>query len=279
MSVQETGGLDFSGNISVEGSVHSLYQIKCGGNLSIKGIIENGAGIECGGDFIAEKGVLGEKTKVLVKGNMETDYISEAAVRVLGDLCVHATIYSSVVFCGGLLTVEGKKVKNKNRGAVVGSDVTAMRGMKIHSAGSALSKTTLICGIDNELKSKVQMMEKSVPVMKKKILRLQNKIGIDLSSPDVLERLKKLSEDKKERMKALLKDIKNYAARKTELEHKIKELETLVIAPDLSSLRIIVESHIIPDTVVRFGDRSLKVSREYGAAEILLTDQGVELKS
>ena len=274
----ESGSIEFSKDVTIDGSVHSLFHVKCGGNLTIKGIVENGAAIECGGDFTASKGILGEKTSVIIKGNACTGNINEAYIRVAGDLTVTGTLYSATVFCGGVLRVEDPKIKNKSRGCIVGGTVTAMKGMDLHSIGSQSSKTELIFGVDHELVSKKGKMEESVPVIKRKILRLQDKVGIDFSRPDVVERLKRLSDSQKKKVKVQLEEIKKIVYQKNVIEAKVKQLESLVVTPDIEDLSISVTSHILPDVSLAIGDDQLVIKREYGPVTIRLIEDKIDIQ-
>ena len=275
----ETGSIDFSRDVVVDGDVRSLYHINCGGNLTVKGYIENGVSVECRGDFCAEKGIIGDKTRVLVKGSLVTDYINEAGIRVLGDVRVISNIYAAQVFCGGILCVDGKKVKSRDRGSVIGSSVTAMKGMVLHSAGSGFSKTLLTCGFDRELRARIHEMEKAVPVIERKILRLQYRIGIDLGRADIVEYLKRLPAGRKNEIRALLQEIKRFAGQKIELENRIGKMSDMVVSPDLAGLSIRVGSHLLPDTKIAFGEISAEIGRSYGPVEVVLAGGDVKFNS
>ncbi len=275
----ETGSIDFSRDVIVDGDVHSLFRIKCGGNLTVKGFIENGASIICAGDFHAEKGIIGEKTELVVNGNMETEFISDAGIRIKGDLLVHGTIYSSEVFCGGTLVVEGKKLKNRQRGSVIGSSATAMKGLTVHSAGSRMSKTSLICGIDRKLKEELDKMRESVPVFNKKILGLQNRIGIDLTRSDLIEKLKHLPLPRRQEIKAILEDIKIYAEQKAGLEERIVKLQPRVLNRDTGSLKIKINSHLIPDTEILIGELHVMIEKEYGPLEVFVQEDEIKFRT
>ncbi|MBI9102643.1 MAG: DUF342 domain-containing protein [Spirochaetales bacterium] len=271
----ETGSLYFSGNITVGGNIHSLFTVKSGGNLSIAGTVENGAVIECGENLNIQKGIIGEKTIIKVKGNMEADFIQDANLRVAGDLKIHGSIYSSKVFCGGNLQVAGKKVKGKLRGSILGSHVSCMNNMTIHSAGSQGSKTTLICGLDPELKNQLDEMEKSVPVINRKILTLQNRIGIDLTKKGIAEELKKLSHHRKAEIKKLLEEIKLYASHKAEVSKRMAALKDRSINPNLEDLCIQVGSHLVPETTVMIGEHKTRIENPSGGVTITLKNDAL----
>ena len=275
----ETGSVFFSRNIIIEGNIKPFYKIRCGGDLNVKGQVENGADIECEGNLLAEKGIFGDKTLLSVKGNLETEFITETKLRVNGDVVIHGTVYASEVFCGGSLTVEGKKMKTKNRGCVIGSRITGMKEMNIHSAGSGLSKTELICGIDNEMKKKQDELKKVTPVIDKKILRLQHGLGIDLKRKDLIETLSKLSPERKKQVKKKLQEIKSFALQKGEIEKKIVKMDELIHNPDLENLSINITSHLIPDTIVYIGERTLSVKDTHGPCRIHLSDKSISIST
>ena len=275
---KETGSLYFSGDIIVDGAVHSLYRIQCGGNLTIQGTIENGAEIICEGDLIAAKGVVGEKTRVQVNGNMEADFFQDLHIRVQGNLTVRESIYASIVFCGGTLHVEGKNIKNKIRGSILGSQVSSMKGIVLHSIGSIQSKNTIICGFDRELNNQLITLEKTIPVINKKILGLQNKIGLDLTKKGIGEELKNLPAFRKKKIKEYLELIKGFAIQKKELETRFDSLKNKAVHPHPEDLVIQITNHVIPDTTIIISSFSTQITIPLEAVNFRLKESEIKIE-
>ena len=255
----DTGNISYSRQVIIDGDVEAPYKVECGDTLTIKGCIENGALIFCEGNVSVAKGIIGDKTNFLVKGNLETLFIQDAKIRVLGNLIVNNYIYNSQVFCGGELQVTGDKIKNMDKGAILGGSVTSMKKMTIHSAGSGFSRTSLSCGIDPELEKKLNELRESVPQLKAKILRMQNRIGLDLSQKNIKNVLMALPQSRKVKIKSLLEEIKNSASQKINVEKMIEKLKDKAINENTEELCIQISSHIIPGTEIIIGGLTQKV--------------------
>ncbi|MDA3941459.1 MAG: FapA family protein [Spirochaetia bacterium] len=274
----DTGNISYSKSVTIDGDVEYPYKIECGDSLTIKGCIENGAIIHCKGNLIVEKGIIGEKTSLLAKGDVETAFIQDAKIRVLGNLTVNSYIYNSHVFCGSELNVIGDKVKSTRKGVILGSTITSMKKMVIHSAGSNFSKTVLSCGLDLELEEQLNEVKKAVPQINTKILRLQNRIGLDLTQKDIGKKLQALPQRQKNKIKGLLEEIKYSATQKETVEKMIEELKDKTSNPNIEELYIEVSSHIIPDTTIIMGGLEKKIEDPEKSICIIIEHNKIAVK-
>lgn len=260
-----TGNIKFSADVHINGNIKSKFSVECGGDLLINGSIENGAIVNCAGNVTVTKGIIGHDTSVRVNKNLYTEYIQDCNIRVEGNLTVLNSIYHSNVFSGGFLIVKGERVRGGSHGSIVGGQITSMKGIKAHSVGSIASKSHLISGFDIELKKKLLHLKEAIPVIRNKIIKLQNNLDIDISKSS--DQLIHLTHFEKERLKNRLNELKSYILQKDELEKMLEEMSDKVYSKDIESQKITIEKFVLEDTKITIGNYS-KVVKEKGLFSI-----------
>lgn len=242
----ETGNINFSRDIEVDGDVKSGFSINCGGNLYIKGTVESGVWIDVKGDLKISKGILGEDTEVRVGGSLQAEFIQDSYVRADGDITVLNSIYHAKVFSASYCSVLGKKIRSNNHGSIVGGRVSSMKGLKLHSVGALASKSDISCGIDEELKTKVKQLKEVLPVLVTSIIKMQKSLN--------LNRIKHMDHLERELYRTELMTLKKMITQKDELEKRVKQMSEKVVYKDLNSISIDIKHFILEDNKVSIGD-------------------------
>jgi uncharacterized protein (DUF342 family) len=271
----ETGNVRYSKDIVVYGNVCAGFTVECGGNLLVRGGLEDGATVICGRNLVVAKGVFGQRTTVSVGGSARIGFIQNSRLRVEGDLDIRDYVYQSDVFCRGVLQVQGKEVLDKSRGCVIGGKVNSMRAMVLHSAGSELAKTELVCGVDLKVYEKLRQLKNVLPVLNQKISRLRNQVDFDITDRNIVELLKKLPEARREHIKKILAELKETLALSAEAHKKIQTMNEKVFVKDDKEAVIEIKKGVVPPVFVRMKNQRFQIAKPSRYAKVFLKDAEV----
>lgn len=271
----ETGNIDYAKNVIIHGNITPEFSVNCGGNLEVFGSIDNGAVIYVHGNAEIRGGIIGEGKSFKVQGHLTVDYIQDSIIRVDGDIFVINSIYNSKVFSGGSLSVIGKKNKSLSHGSVVGGEISSMKYMTLHSAGSISSATNLICGIDIELEEKIDQLKESLPVFNSKIVSLQKRIGFDLSRGDIKDKLKGLKEYDKKNIRKLLLDLKDVLGQREKILNYIEKSKESIINYNDNEKKIKIEKFIFEDTKIILGRHKKIIDKKQNGRVFYIEDNRV----
>jgi uncharacterized protein (DUF342 family) len=270
----ESGNLRFSKDILVEGDLRGGYVVECGGNLTIKGSVENGAKVKCGGNLTILRGVYGQRTEINVSGAAEVGFIQDSRLIAGDKLLVHDYVQDSEVFCRGILTVEGRSVRGDRRGAVMGGHVSALLGLELHSVGTQLARTALSVGVDDRMLAKIIEAEKALPLLAKRMIRLQSSLGFDPSTPAALQRLSRMTPKQKERAKQILLELRETANKRESLQAQVEEMKQKAYADDLREVVVNVQHHVVPSVIIGIGHTRIVVEDEAKSCRFQLNSDG-----
>lgn len=132
-----TGKVEFYGDIMISGSVGTGVVVRAGRNLTIDGTVE-ACNLYAGGDIVLKRGVQGaEKAQIKAKGSVYAEFLEYATVRAGGD--VQANI---ILNCD--IQADKKVTLNGKRGAIIGGNVHALRGMEMQNLGNAAEVKTVV---------------------------------------------------------------------------------------------------------------------------------------
>ena len=147
---QTTGSIEFDGNIRVEGTIKSGFQIK-GRNLIAKEII--GAEVEVSGDVIVSGGIIG--TRVKAHGEIRAKYIKSSTIETFGDVIARQEIIDSEIRSSGQCRIE--------QGKILSSVISARKGVEAMDVGSEISNPTkLMLGHDKLIQNKLEHIEQDI---------------------------------------------------------------------------------------------------------------------
>jgi uncharacterized protein len=142
-----TGHVVFDGHIEVTGSVQDGFQVK-GGSLTAQEVLK--ADVDVAGDVVVLGGIIGGRIKC--GGNIRATYVQGGLIEAMGDVIVEKEIRHSGIESGGMLICR--------HGNILGSDVTAKRGIEVTSVGSEAAKPCLLyVGVDAQVRRKVQQLK------------------------------------------------------------------------------------------------------------------------
>ncbi len=257
-----TGNIRYSRDVSIMGNISAGFSVECGGSLTVNGNIEQGALVSCSGDLIVRHGIFGEETRVIVsKGNAEIGFLQNSSIHVNGNLVINGFSYLSTVFCKGELRVLGKKDIG-NKSSVIGGRLNSMNSMDLHSVGSISSKTELFCGMNAGVIEKLNEIKLFLPVLTRKIVQMQQQLGINIKQAEITEIVSHFSSAKKALLKEKLTALKSVTEQREELSKTSEQLKLLAFAVNIDSLTVRIHRQLIPPIHIKIGESHLWVTEE-----------------
>lgn len=228
----ETGNIEFPGHLEVKGAIQEGYTVKC---RSVTANEVHNALIETQGDIVITKGIIG--AKIRTEGTVKARHIRDTTIDAVGDVTVEKEVYESHIESNGIFRIE--------RGKIMGSSISAMKGVEAQDIGSAASDPcTVITGIDNRLENQVTSLNMQIATREKEAEKLRNSLKEILDKPKKLDdEIGKLAQKQdeamrkgvslKETLKSLQKandkkNIKKVLTITKALNHKLKQLQTRI---------------------------------------------------
>jgi len=254
-SVVVNGDID----IVIDGDVDSGYEVSTGGSITVKGAINLGAKVLCGKDLIVKHGLFGKKTVVLCEGDANIGFIQDSGIVVKGDLLVNKYVYNSDVYCNGKISVAGAGHHEQKRGVVIGGMLNSFESIEIHSAGSDAVFTNIQCGVNMLKKDSLDKMSLAYRTVLKKIMQVENDIGVNLQDENIVNIIKSYSAERRVGIKEKLNFLKKLKLKQKEINEKIEEYKRLVYNENLEQLSIKVNSFVLPTTIIKMGKHLKKV--------------------
>ena len=254
-------------SVIVKGNVLGGFSVEADDNIIVEGSIENGAFIRCK-NLTVYKGVFGLKSDIYVTGSAEIGYIQGASMRILGNLTVLKYIMEAEISCRGQLYVHGHGVSSRDRGALIGGNLSILQSVYLHSIGSVSEPTRLICGLDTHLYNKLILCKNAIAAIQTEITRIQSSIGFDLAGLEAIDRVRSMTPEKRAQVGQKLEVIKGLLAKVDQYQQQCDKVESKAIAKDISALRIKVERHVIPRVSVTIGDAQLDITSKLSGVSL-----------
>ena len=265
-------------SVIVQGNIQSGYTVECDDTLIVEGSIEAGARVRCR-SLTVYKGIFGHKSDIVVSGDAEIGYIQSASLRVLGNLSVTRYIMESNITCRGNLKIEGCGISGKERGSLIGGQISVLGSASIHSIGSYSEPTSIACGIDSRIHEKLVLCQTAITALNAEAAKIQKTIGFDLSDPEVINTIKEMPESKRNEISEKLIRVRQILGQASEYEQQCDIARQKTFAPDLKAIRINILNHVVP--VVRFaiGEVEDTITEKLSQVSVRLTDDELSLSS
>ncbi len=171
----ETGHIEFDGNIVVKGGVQEGYRIK---GKTLKADEIHNAEVDIEGDIVVAKGIIG--AKILTDGSVKAKHVRDTTIDALGDVSVAREVYESHIETNGVFRIE--------RGTIMGSTISAMKGLEASEIGSEASDPcTIITGIDNRLEKQITILNIQIAEKEKEQEKLKTLIDELKDRPEAIE--------------------------------------------------------------------------------------------
>jgi hypothetical protein len=204
--------------------------------------VVEGATIKAAGDIVLRRGMQGLNKGVLISdGNIIAKYIEHSRLTAKGDIKCEAIMHS-MIECGGVLVLGGKK------GLIVGGLAKVGKEINAKVIGSPMATTTeLEVGVDPTIRDRHKVLKKEITVTEEELKKIDQAIEL-LQKLEALHRLddsKRILLDKSLKTKLYLKN--KLITLRNEFSDISKRLE------EESNGKIKVQNLIYPGTKISIG--------------------------
>jgi uncharacterized protein (DUF342 family) len=244
----ETGSVKAETDILVHGDVQTGFHVRSKKNVSVNGVVE-GAEIAAGGDVQVRGGIAGHgKGVVKARAQLVARFCNEANLDAAGEMIIHKEIINSHVRTGGFLRMA--------RGALIGGFAYAMRGAEVKSLGSdANIKTVVAIGLDPGILDQCDEIDQEIDKLRAATERIRESI------PPLLNNLKRLSAEQRERATELMYRADELGNEAANLEKKKEQLIRDGTPEEPPFLH--VSGCVFPGVTVILGNRMTAFTKEF----------------
>lgn len=242
-----TGNIDFVGNVIINGSVLTGFQVEAKGHIKVLGVVE-GANLNASGDIVIKNGIQGlGKGTVKAGGKIVCKFIENANVDCGSDIISEAIMHSNVQ-SGGQIQVAGRK------GLIVGGNIRAATGITASTIGSPMATSTnLEVGLSPSLRDEYKSLESE-------LRKIEAELKKSYQALNLLKRLKdegNLSRDKKLLKQKVLRIQDNCNERLPLIRTRMEELEEIFSA--VVDGTISARNVIYPGVQIIIGASNMKI--------------------
>lgn len=244
------GNINCLVSVHVNGKINQGFRIEVGKDLIVDEFV-NRSDLKVLGNLKVKNGLIGEgdKYKIIVRNNIDVEYIENCNVWCGGDLLFDKNITHSTITCGGKIIAKGK-------GVIIGGKILASKGIEVNELGSKMSvATAIIVGIDIKKDIRKQEIEKKLKLLEVQIAKLKNDIG-DAYFNNPEEFISKLPDDKLEKYEIL---INNFANLMEERKNLINELEELNKNLNFKDAKVIIRNIAYENVSIYFGNTKYEI--------------------
>lgn len=183
---EQTGDLDFQGDVSIVGSVRRGFNLKATGDVLIGGEVEAGCVVATRGNIDIGGGVVGNGTRVLTQGSVRAHFVEDATVAAGRSIDV-GWVRRGRLRCGNQVVVSGP---GQGAGTVVGGQVWASHRIDLAIAGSAAGETTSLAvgtatsvGVTADLARNLDRIQAFLDQSDRQLAELRGNLGVDPGNP------------------------------------------------------------------------------------------------
>ena len=267
-----TGNIDVTTDLLVEGSVNSGFTVKSAGAIRIRGTAEPGATVIAKGDLIVEKGIVGDTTRVITLGNLQTSYIHDAEVIAKGDIVVQSYTANARIRCDGAVTVL-RQSGSRQGGKIMGGRISASKGITACTVGSLANQNTVVA-LQNTPEDLLALSKlgKEIEACSENILKMTRTMQLSsLAAERIQALMAALPPERQEFFKKALVALNQFIKRREALQQEeIRMKEHMEY--ELGAATIRVSSAFIQGNIVQIGDCKLIVPEDTGPVVFQLKD-------
>lgn len=250
-----TGNIRSQNSVEIKGSVRPEFLVSAKGNLLIGGNVES-ASVKCRGNIDIRGGILGRDAQVHARGDIDAKYIERGSLSADGNIIIRTGCYYSSLQAGGsILCPETAKL--------IGGILITRGSVSAGLLGSpSASPMRIAVGVDPWRFRYYQELLKEYDDTLAQIQSMTNLYGQRVSQEKNL--------------------VIRLEAQLTECERKLTRLNLIPDAPEESlgqreyfhsSETIAVQESIAAGTIVRIGNDSMVLDRDYGRCTISMDNK------
>lgn len=261
-------------DVEISGSVREGAKINAAGSVTVLGVVEGGAAVSAKGDILIAQGVLGQDTKIIALGNVETKFVRDSSIMAREDVTIADHCHNANVRAGRELTVQSGA--SDRGGSIVGGTVQATTRLTADVVGSATSAGTVV-GIASDItvEARLKKATDQVEFCDANILRMFRTLGIQSLDAKVVEALLKRTPPwRKQPVVQLIMKLRELV---TFREDALKQMEAIQDEKNglLDQAEVVIGNRIYADSVVDIGFNKMKLTEDVENAVFSLAGNGV----
>jgi len=174
----DTGDIDFSGRVGIEGSVSKGFSVKADDDITITGTVEPGVLVQVGGDVSVGGGVVGKKTRVTTGGTVRAGFVEQARVMATGDILLGNYADQAFLCAGGQVRI-ARGGEGPRAGSVIGGEIWGRQGVELYMAGSRAGVSTkLVAGLMPKQGQHLDKLEERLDAAYNQLMRYLERFGM-----------------------------------------------------------------------------------------------------
>lgn len=257
------GNIHFSGDVEIKGDVAKGMLVEAGGSVIIGGHV-GGASIVAGENIILKGGMQGEGIgRLKAGGNIEGKFVEASQIICNGDLMANYLLNCKAKV-NGRITIAGRK------GAVIGGNVQAIRGITAAEIGNpAELPTVVIAGPGEEINQQLTELKKQLCKVDEELLVLsRGKQQIEESPQPIRDRNQSIYEK-------TIQAINMKQAEREETLQRERELSNLVF--DGQRARIVVTNLVYAGVTATVFMKSCAIKSSYHNVSFAILDDQISI--
>lgn len=251
-----TGNLDYDGDIFIKGDVRNGFKVKATGSIEIRGSVE-GAQIIAQGPIIISNGVTGNGRGVLTSDSyIKCRYLEHCTASAGGNVHAESIINSKVESSQDIVVTSGI-------GAIIGGSILATNNINARVIGSKLHRLITEITIAN--------VPKSVDEEKRLIKELEK---LQHNTSEIRKNITYLESSQRQDKQQLLNKFQQASDSLNIREQEITNRLNEITVSDKSQNGLIKCRQLLPVVRIRIGSASLLVQEEYSSCIIYKNSEG-----
>jgi len=266
------GHISTRGDVKIGGSIQFGFNITAGGNIDIAGGVENGVTIRSEGDLTVNKSVIGERTRIIVGGNVEARLIHNARVVAQGDITVNHSVVNARLSSGGSITINPGSGRV---GSIVGGETFATTFIQAKTLGSpGMEPTRVGCRPSPRDLAQLNSMRNRVKKNREIVNKAMKWMGVNKFDKRQIDRaLSNVPESQREAFAKALREGVKAAAELAQLPQQISKKEQEHIDA-IGRGQIRSSEAFFAEVVIEFGIRETRLlDKNVGGRYMLIEDE------
>lgn len=263
-----TGNIEFDGNLIINGSILSGFEVKATGDVMVLKNVEGGT-IEAGRDSKVSGGVIGgEQSKIVCGRDFYANHLQNAYVEAQGDVYIRKSSFQSEIYSTGSIIMKSDK------GAFVGGTAIALNEIDVKLIGSISgTKTKVIAGQDYLIRKMKVKYNEAKEFCNKNLLKIENVLNPLLKE---LKIKKDVTVEQKKKISLILKKHNELSKHVKIMEAKIKQLDKE--SARRIEAKIKVSDVIYPDVTIGIKNEILVTKKEEHKVAYFISKETLEIK-
>ena len=182
-----TGNVSSKFAIEIGGSIRPGFNVKAEGDILVKGKIESAA-VYAGANVVIGVGIIGKKSRIESKGDVETPFIEEGSILSQGGVTIGEEAYFA--------TIHSKKnITCGTDSKVVGSELIAGGSLVLNQVDTqSSSHSFLAAAVDIKRYAHYQKLLSKIAQCEKEFAQLQHRLGPGIGSSELDDLSEELDE-------------------------------------------------------------------------------------